>query len=186
VKQAVLVNGVPASGKTTVARAIGAHLDAPVLGLDVVKEVLFDELGHREADREWGRALGQASIESIWALLANFPAGSTVVVEAWFRLPPFDAVQHGLERAGIDRWVEIWCHADSEVILERYAARDRHPGHPAPEDYADELRQLIAAARPMALEPCLEVNTGNFSTLDLDQVAIWAEKRLSPEIQSAG
>jgi glucokinase len=176
--RAVLVNGVPATGKTTSARAIGTRLDLPVLELDVVKEVLFEELGHRDADREWGRALSQASIGAIWALLAHFPAESTVVVEAWFRLPPHDPVIQGLERAGVDHWVEVWCHSDPDILAARYAARQRHPGHPAPEDYLDELRNLASKARPMALAPCLEVDTTDFATLDLDGVEHWIEGRL--------
>jgi glucokinase len=182
----VLVNGVPASGKTTIARAIGTRLEVPVFELDVVKEVLFDELGYRDADRGWGRALGRASIRSIWALLDGFPADSTVVVEAWFRLPPHDTVLRSLERAGVDRWVEVWCHANPEVLITRYAARARHPGHPAPEDYVDELRHLASAARPMALGPCLEIDTGDFATLDLDAVARWVAERLWPESPKGG
>ena len=179
--RAALVNGVPASGKTTVARALGARLGVPVLELDAIKEVLFEELGHRDADREWGRALGRASIGSIWALLASFPADSTVVVEAWFRLPPHDAVLRGLARARVDRWVEVWCHADPDVLVARYAARQRHPGHPAPEDFVDELRHLISSARPMALAPTLQVDTTDFAALDLDAVARWVQDGLATD-----
>jgi glucokinase len=178
--RAVLVNGIPASGKTTVARAIGTRLSVPVFELDTVKEVLFDELGHRANDRDWGRALGRASIESIWALLARFPPESVVIVEAWFRLPPHDTVLRGLERAGVDRWVEVWCHADTELLVTRYAARSRHPGHPAAEDYVDELRSLAAEARPIGLAPCLELDTGD-SAVDLDAVADWAAKGLASD-----
>jgi glucokinase len=176
--RAVLVNGVPASGKTTIARAIGTNLGIPVLELDVIKEVLFAELGYRAADREWGRTLGRASLGSIWALLDGFPPGSTVVVEAWFRRPPHDHILRGLERAQIDRWVEIWCHADPEVLTARYAARVRHPGHPAPEDYVDELRQLASVARPMALAPCLEVDTTDVATLAPELISRWVEEQL--------
>lgn len=182
--RAVLVNGVPASGKSTLARALAARLEVPILELDVIKEVLFEELGHRNADRTWGRALGRASLESIWALLAGFPGDSTVVVEAWFRLPPHDHVVRGLERAGIDRWVEIWCHADTEVLVARYSRRARHPGHPAAEDYLEELKELAAVARPMDLSPCLSVDTGASSTLDLERVVRWVrhELRMRPHV----
>jgi glucokinase len=178
--RAVLVNGVPASGKTTVACAMGERLGAPVLTLDAVKEVLFEELGHRDADREWGRALGRASIRSIWALIAGFPLDALVVVEAWFRLPPHDPVLAGLTTARIDRWVEVWCHADPDVLAARYAGRERVPGHPAPEDYVDELRTLAGRAGPMALAPVLDVDTTEFATIDPDAIARWVIEQLPP------
>ena len=178
--RAVLINGVPASGKTTVARAVGERLDAPVLTLDAVKEVLFEELGHRDADRAWGRVLGRASLRSIWALVAGFPPDSLAVVEAWFRLPPHDPVLAGLAQAHVDRWVEVWCHADPDVLAARYAARQRAPGHPAPEDYVDELRALAGRALPMALSPVLDVDTTEFATVDLDAIARWVADQLPP------
>lgn len=176
--RAILVNGVPAAGKSTIAAALGSRLEVPVLELDAVKEVLFDVLGHRDGDRDWNRALGRASIGSIWALLASFPADSTVVVEAWFRLPPHDSVLAGLERAGIDRWVEVWCHADPEVLVARYTARTRHPGHPSGEDYVDELRHLAAVAQPIGLGPCLSVDTSDTATVDPRAISHWVEEQL--------
>jgi glucokinase len=175
---AVLVNGPPASGKSTVARALGVRLDLPVLALDAVKEVLFDELGHRDADREWGRTLGRISLEAIWSLLSGFPMGSSVIVDAWLRLPPHDAVIAGLERAGVRSWVEVWCHAPAEVLVARYSARERHPGHPAAEDYVDELRSLVAVAVPVDRSPCLELDTSDLPSLDLEAVARWVAERL--------
>lgn len=98
-------------------------------------------------------------------------ADSTVVVEAWFRLPPHDLVLRGLERAGVDRWVEVWCHVDPEVLIARYTARTRHRGHPPAEDFVDELRHLAAVARPMALGPYVEVDTSDEFTLDLEALS---------------
>jgi glucokinase len=177
--QAVLVNGVPASGKTTVARAIGSRLGLPVLSLDAVKEALYGELGNAGGDREYGRALNRASMQAIWSLIADFPPGSDVVVEAWFRLPPHDVVLKGLERAGIDRWAEVWCHAPAQVLMDRYAGRARSPFHPGPE-YATELGRLAQIARPMALAPVLEVETTDTPSLDLDAVARWVRDQLQP------
>jgi predicted kinase len=50
-KRAVLVNGVPASGKSTVARGISVRTGWLLLILDRVKEPFFDELGI--GDREF-------------------------------------------------------------------------------------------------------------------------------------
>ncbi len=176
-KRAVLVNGIPATGKTTIARAIGAQLRLPVLSLDSVKEALFEELGSRDGDREYGRALGRASMLAIWSVVADFPPDAAVVVEAWFRKPPHDVVLRGLERAGIERWVEVWCHASPDVLAARYAARTRHPGHP-PASYATELAELAGVARPMAIAPCLTVDATDFASVEFDEIVCWVREEL--------
>lgn len=173
----MLINGIPATGKTTIARGIGARLHLPVLSLDTVKEALFEELGTAGGDREYGRSLNRASMLAIWSLIAEFPPDATVVVEAWFRMPPHDVVLQGLERAGIDRWVEVWCHASPDTLPARYAARTRHPGHP-PASYATELAALAGVARPMAIAPCLSVDTTDFAAVDIDEIVRWARATL--------
>jgi len=177
--QAVLVNGVPASGKTTIARAIGSRLALPVFSMDAVKEALYEELGNAGGDREYGRALNRASMQAMWSLIADFPPASTVVVEAWFRLPPHDVVRRGLERARISRWVEVWCHAPAQVLMDRYTTRARNPNHPGP-GYAIELGQLSQIARPMAISPLLEVETTDMPAVDLDAIARWVQEQLQP------
>jgi len=182
-RRAVLVNGIPATGKSSIASAIGTRLHLPVLSLDSVKEALFEELGTEAGDREYGRALGRASMLAIWSIVAEFPPDATVVVEAWFRKPPNDVVLRGLERAGIERWVEVWCHASPDILAARYAARTRHPGHP-PASYAAELAELALVVQPMALGDVLSVDTSDFESVDLDAIARWAGEQL--DIPHAG
>lgn len=178
-RRAVLVNGVSATGKSTIALAIGRELAIPVLSLDRVKEALYDELGNAGGDREYGRTLGRASMKAIWSLISDFPDHSAVVVEAWFRMPPHEHIVAGLERAGVDRWAEVWCHAAPAVLAERYGARVRHPGHPPASEYADELAALAEVARPIGRARVLEVDTSDFGSVDLAGIAAWVRHELA-------
>ena len=68
-KRAILVNGVPASGKTTFADRLTRFLIAEgvaavPLGLDIVKEALFAHLG--AGNRDHNRMLGRASYQAIF------------------------------------------------------------------------------------------------------------------------
>ena len=55
----VLVNGAPASGKTTLSRRLAGDLGLPLLAKDAIKEVLYDTLG--APDRARSRELGGAT-----------------------------------------------------------------------------------------------------------------------------
>ena len=177
-RRAVLVNGVSATGKSTIALAVGRELAIPVLSLDRVKEALYDELGNADGDREFGRTLGRASMKAIWALIADFPEDGAVVVEAWFRMPPHEHIVAGLEQAGIERWAEVWCHAAPAVLAARYGARVRHPGHPPASDYAGELAALAEVARPIDRTRVLSVDTSDFAAVDLAGIAGWVRDEL--------
>lgn len=176
-RRAVLVNGIPATGKSTIAHAIAERLALPILSLDTVKEALYDVLGNGGGDREHNRTLGRASQEAIWSLVADFPRDGAVILEAWFRMPPHDALVAGLARAGVERWAEVWCHAPGGVLAARYAARTRHPGHP-PASYAPELAALAEVAVPIGLAPRLDVETSDLGGVDLDAIAAWVAERL--------
>ncbi len=157
-RRAILVNGVPASGKSTVSRMISAGLGVPLLALDTVKEALFAELG--TGDRLHNRRFGRASYGAIWALVGEFPPDSVVVVDAWFGFQPLELLQGHLARAEVSRVIEVWCHAPAELIAQRYAerARLRHEGHLGL-DYVPELRLLAARAAPLGIGPVVSVDT---------------------------
>ena len=101
-RSAILVNGVPASGKSTVSRRIAAELTLPLFALDTVKEALFAELG--TGDRLHNRRFGRASYGAIWAVVGEFPETATVVVDAWFGFQPLSLLQDHLARAGVTGW----------------------------------------------------------------------------------
>lgn len=157
-KTAVLVNGVPASGKSTVARAISQAHGWPLLTLDTIKEAFFAHLG--TGDREYNRLLGRASYQAIFALIGDFPDGSTVVIDAWFGFQPVEVLHGHLEKSGVSHVGEVWCHAPPAVIGERYRSRltMRHTGHLG-EAYVPELIELAGRAKPLGTYPLMAVDT---------------------------
>ena len=174
-KRVVLVNGVPASGKSTLARALAAKTGWPVLALDTVKEALFANLGG--GDRERNRLFGRASYQAIFAAIGDFPDGATAIVDAWFGFQPREILVDHLRRAGIERVVEIWLRAEPKVVGARYAERAgrRSDGHPGFE-YVPELEALARRAGPLGGFPLIEIDAA--SGYDADALATKARSLL--------
>ena len=62
----IVVSGAPATGKSTIAAALGAALRFPVLSLDPIKEALADVLGLGSED--WSNQVGDAAAEVVFRL----------------------------------------------------------------------------------------------------------------------
>lgn len=171
-KRLILVNGVPASGKSTVARAIASKGSWPLLALDTIKEALFAHLG--TGDREHNRLLGRASYQAMFELAADFPDGLTIVMDAWFGFQPEAVLAAYLERAGTPRAIQVWCHAPPAEIGARYAARTaaRSSGHLGL-DYVPELIALAERAQPLPQFPTLIADTT--MPFDISRFAAWFE-----------
>lgn len=174
-RSVILVNGVPASGKSTVARAVAGALGWPLLTLDTVKEPFFDHLG--TGDRDYNRALGRASYQAIFSLIGDWPAGLGAVVDAWFGFQPPEVLDAHLARAGVGATAEIWCMAPPAVVAERFASRadSRHKGHPGA-DYAPELAALAARAAPIGRGPLVTIDTTR--PLDIAALIAWIAENL--------
>jgi glucokinase len=177
VKSVLLVNGVPASGKSSAARLIAKHFGFPVIALDSVKEPFFQELGI--GDREYNRKLGRASYRAIWSIVQESPESVTYIIDAWFGFQPREVLQDYLSKAAVSRPIEIWCHAPGALIGERYRARvhERHPGHPG-EDYIPELIALADRAKPLDIGACYDLDSS--SPIDPKDLLRWVQEQLTP------
>ena len=84
-RRALLVNGIPGSGKTTLARRLAAELGLPLFAKDSVNEA------------------------DVWRLLADSAIGG--VVDSWMWPPDRNHVLAGLKEAGFDASAvpEVWC-----------------------------------------------------------------------------
>ena len=159
-KTVVLVNGVPASGKSTIARLLSEHFTLPLLTIDGIKEPFMAQFD--EIDRPFNRRLGNAAYEVIWSIVADSPEQCVFIIDAWFGFQPKEALERYLEHAGVTRVLEVWNHIPGPLAAERYAQRlgVRRSGHPG-EEYLPELVKLADTAEPMSLGPVYTVEQAN-------------------------
>ncbi len=161
----VLVNGIPGSGKTTLARRLAPELGVALFSKDTVKEAVADALP-TEAIDELGtgvRSIGAGAASALWRLLADSNVGG--VVETWLWPQDRQHVVTGLERAGLDpRTVpEVWCDVPVDLarkrFVERAAQRGRHPMHAWPLEDDAYWSRLSEAAAPLGMGPGFRVDS---------------------------
>jgi predicted kinase len=155
----LLVSGAPASGKSTLARALARIFGHPLISKDTIKESLFDSLRihlTRTVDAaELSRLLSRAAMEMLWSLAPGCPQ---VILEANFR-PRSDQ-----ERAHIaalqGRKLEVYCHCTGEEASRRFRERatkaEHHPVHSMKIISAELLKEFD---RPVGLCPVIDVDT---------------------------
>jgi predicted kinase len=155
----LLVSGAPASGKSTLARALAQIFRYPLISKDTIKESLFDSLGAhltRTLDSpELSHLLSRAAMEMLWSLAPGCPQ---VILEANFR-PRSDH-----ERARIaalqGRKLEVYCHCTGEEASRRFRERatkaEHHPAHSMKIISAELLEEFD---RPVGLCPVIDVDT---------------------------
>ena len=152
----IVVSGGPATGKSTIAGALGAALRFPVLTLDPVKEALADVLGL--GDEDWSNRLGDAAAEVVFRLASAFP---DAVAEGWWR-----GARRDRARAEFADATEVFCHCDPRLASDRAKARIGHGRHPIHRDVinpamAGRPAELAAMVTPLRLGAALiEVDTG--------------------------
>ena len=149
----ILVNGLPGSGKTTLATGLAQLLDAPLIAKDAIKEALADVVTAAP-----GPALGMAASEVMWTL-ASAMSGTVILESWWFRPRDLRFVEAGLRRCNPASVVEIWCEVPAHVAKSRYAARQRHHIHDDHRKLDDAWPRWELEAEPLNVGPVLRVDT---------------------------
>lgn len=169
----ILVNGLPATGKTTLARRLASDLRLPLLAKDAIKETLFDTLGW--SDREWSRRLSGATLALLFLLLEEqLRAQKPCIVECNF-VPDRDTQRFlDLQQTYPFMPFQILCVTDGPTLYQRYCQRalstERHPGHVETHNL-DEHRELLLGGHiePLSIGGILyQVDTTSFATIDYD------------------
>ena len=176
-----VISGLPASGKTTLARALANRLRVPVLDKDDILEALFDSLA-AGPDYPYTPASRQRLSRASDTILRTLVTGifSAVVVSFW-RHPGSRGTSGTpvawLTTAGVPV-VEIYCQCPPELAKQRFLERDRHPGHCDQQRNADGGLdfQAYAAQGPLGIGECVRIDTGD--SVDLD--TLLARLKASP------
>ncbi|MFI6047055.1 AAA family ATPase [Nocardia sp. NPDC051321] len=150
----VLVNGLPGAGKSTLGRPLAAALGGTFLSKDAVKEALAECVG----DDAVIPALGGIAMDAVWAL-AQAVSGTVVVDSWWFRPRDSGFARAGIEKAGADRVVEVWCDIPADVARRRYVSRRRGASYCDEQRLTDEWDTWAAQAVPLGLAPIVWVDT---------------------------
>jgi shikimate kinase len=123
----IVMSGLPASGKTTLGRAIAKATQLPMLDKDDILEALFESRG--VGDAEWRRRLSRIADQELIERATKLPAA---VIASWWQHP------RSLAASGTpSEWlrtlrgevIEIYCVCKPSIAASRFVQRTRHPGH---------------------------------------------------------
>ena len=164
----VAVGGVIASGKSTVAEALGDRLSAPVIDADRTRKRLLGLLPTEHATSgAFEGPYDEATTERVYAeLMARasivLESGHPVVLDASFRTQDMRraardlALEHGV------RFIMVECHARPDVCRERLVRRDR-------ETSVSDGRLAIFDAFSARVEPAHEIADAERVILDTER-----------------
>ncbi len=198
----ILVTGIPAAGKSTMAEALSERLKLPVLSKDAIKELLFDHVGFQSRAEKVN--LGIAGMEIMYYAAGQLmKAGQPFILENNFEYSSECGIKNLLEKYHYFACT-VTLTGDYKVIyrrfLERESSPDRHRGHVVNDCYPEkkETNRETAKARPVSYENfvhgieqrgfdafCVDgrqikVDTTDFSKINMEelfsQIAAWKEE----------
>ena len=142
----IIIAGMPATGKSTIAKKIAKELSLPILEKDDIKEELFDTVGYKDLTEK--RMLDKAATAVLLRCTEEvLKSGQSLIIVNNFESNMRDKVQAMIDRCNCSS-VMVFLGGDPEVLYARYVERDkkhmRHQGHtfidrypPLPEDDVD-------------------------------------------------
>ena len=156
----IIVSGIPASGKSTVGRAIAEALGFEMFDKDEILEELFNTRGVGDVD--WRRSLSRTADEILRERASQ--AESSVIV-SWWRHPA-SSLATGTPVDWLTNLkgelIEVHCICNAAIATQRFTTRKRHRGHLDQLKSSDDLLKTLeqhASLGPLRISRVVEVNT---------------------------
>ena len=127
----ILVTGIPASGKSTMAKFLAEQLSIPVISKDKIKELLFDDVGFKS--REEKVKLGIASMNIMYYMAEQLmKCNQPFILENNFENVSKEGLDEILGKYSYNA-ITLTLTGNYKKIYERFVERnmstDRHRGH---------------------------------------------------------
>ena len=127
----IILAGMPATGKSTIAKMLQKEFGFPILEKDGIKEELFDTIGFECYAEK--RQLDVAANAVLLRIMEDMmKADTSVIVDNNFDPASAQRLNTLLEKYG-PSYVTVFMNGDTQVLYERYVGRDskhlRHLGH---------------------------------------------------------
>ena len=168
----LIINGLPASGKTSLARRLSTDLKLPAFARDSIYETLYDALAYPQ--NEIPAQLGSAAFALLYHVLGSvLGVGQSVIVEGFFGRPELRTTEFlKLQQVHNFEPFQIMCVADGNVLIKRVIERAksdaRHFGH-QDEAWLAQNKELLLQGRipPLKLSgELIEIDTTNPEQMD--------------------
>jgi predicted kinase len=148
-RRLLVITGLPATGKTTLARALATRYSAALIAKDCIKEPLLDTIG--APDSAASRRLSDASFAVMFRLAyLQLSCGVSVVLEGNFRplehVAPLGRLAAAPPSATGVRCAQVLCRVEEGVRRRRLGDRASQPGRHAGHRDAEQLHSPTADA----------------------------------------
>ena len=199
----LILQGGPATGKTTLGKRIAKEFQFPYFSKDNIKELLFDFIGlpttpallndnsiqNTSYDENEGKLSGMKIDEASVAILFQLIEAHIQVQKSCIIDGTFDEFHSSTFKKLKSKYfffpIQIYCYADLDVLSQRYKeraeTRERHPGH-----FDNLLLQSFLEdpsrydLRPIDIEGAIfSMNTSNDNSKDYDKLIGSISKSIS-------
>ena len=166
----IIFSGLPATGKTTLARKLSGHFDLPLVSADELKEMMFDRIGNWQDEKLFdsvSRAAYDLLYHSVGLILST---GQSCILEAFLRSEMAEARIAKLKEKYDCEILQFQLNSNADKIIERYESRhnstERHSCHPG-NIPKEEFIKLKGKSNPVKVDgETIILNTTDFEKVD--------------------